>query len=121
MAKKILIIEDEKALVKSLELALKDNYKVLTAASGKEGLQKAKKEKPDLILLDILLPDKNGTEVLKAIKTDEDIEDIPVIVLTNLGDRITISKIFEAGGKEYIVKSDWGLFEIAKKIKASLP
>ncbi|MFA6410118.1 MAG: response regulator [Candidatus Buchananbacteria bacterium] len=120
MLKKILIIEDEKALVKNLELALSDSYKIITADTGKEGLKKAKKEKPDLILLDVMLPDTTGFEILPELKKDKVLELIPVIVLTNLGDAQTVSNILAAGGKEYLIKSDWSIDEIVKKIKNTL-
>jgi DNA-binding response OmpR family regulator len=118
--KKILIIEDEVALVKSLDFALKDNYQVLPAITGKEGLVKAKREKPDLVLLDIILPDVDGLEVLSNLKADKTTDDIPVIVLTNLGDSTTISKILSAGGKEYLIKADWSIADIVKKIQATI-
>jgi len=120
MAKKILIIEDEQALIKNLELALRDEFEVLTATTGGEGLKKAKTQKPDLILLDVMLPDKDGDEILKELKKDKATDDIPVVVMTNLGNRETISKILDAGGKEYIVKSDWSIGQVVEKIKANL-
>lgn len=120
MAKKVLIIEDEEALVRSLQLALEDSYEVLVAASGKEGLAKAQKELPDLIILDIMLPDINGLDVLKQLKKDKKTDDIAVIVATNLGDQETISKIFAAGGNEYMVKSDWKIEEIVRKVIATI-
>jgi len=118
--KKILIIEDEQALIKNLELALRDEFEVLAATTGGEGIKKAKTEKPDLILLDIMLPDQDGDEVLKELKKGKETDDIPVIIMTNLGNRETISKILDAGGKEYIVKSDWSIGQIVEKIKANL-
>ena len=118
--KKILIIEDEKDLIKNLGFALGPDCEVLSATSGKEGFRKAKKEIPDLILLDLMLPDADGAEILKELKTDEDTNAIPVVVLTNLSDKETVSKIIAAGGKEYLVKADWSINEVVNKIKASL-
>ncbi|MFA5022599.1 MAG: response regulator [Patescibacteria group bacterium] len=118
--KTILIIEDEKALIKNLELALAKDFKILSATTGDEGLKKAKKEKPDLVLLDIMLPDTNGFEILKDLKKEKSTEAIPVIILTNLGDAQTVSNILAAGGKEYLVKADWSIDEIAEKIKTTL-
>jgi DNA-binding response OmpR family regulator len=117
---KILIIEDEKALIKNLELALEEDYEILSAITGQEGLRKAKKEKPDLILLDVMLPDMDGMEVLKNLRIDEETDDIPIIVLTNLGDKETISRIIQSGGKEYLVKADWSIDDIVNKIKTTL-
>jgi len=118
MAKKILIIEDEKALIKNLELALGQEYEVLSAITGREGLNKAKSAQPDLILLDIMLPDIDGIEVLKQLKVNKATDDIPVIVLTNLSDQQTISRILANGGKEYLVKADWSIDDLVTKIQS---
>lgn len=120
MAKKVLLIEDEEALVKSLQIALEDRYEVLVALNGKEGFAKAQKEQPDLIILDIMLPDINGLDVLRQLQEDKKTEEIEVIVATNLGDQETISKILAAGGKEYIVKSDWKMEDIVKKVTKTI-
>ena len=120
MPKKILIIEDEPALIKNLEMALKSDYEVSAAVNGQEGLRKAKGETPDLILLDVMLPDTDGIEILKKLKADKKTDDIPVIVLTNLSDKETVSKILAAGGKEYLVKADWNINDIVEKIKSLL-
>ncbi|NUM25609.1 MAG: response regulator [Candidatus Buchananbacteria bacterium] len=120
MAQKILIIEDEESLMKNLKLAIDGDYKISTSMSGVEGLAKAKKELPDLILLDIMLPDMNGIEILQALKADEKTDSIPVIVMTNLSDQGTVSQILAAGGKEYLVKSDWSIDDIVKKVEETL-
>lgn len=118
MKKKLLIIEDEPALVKGLEMALGEEHEVLIASTAAEGLKQAKKELPDLILLDILLPDKNGLDVLQDLKANEKTDDIPILVLTNLGDSETVSKIIAAGGREYLVKSDWKIDDVVKKVES---
>ena len=117
---KILIIEDEEFLMKNLQLALAEDFEVIGSANGREGLNKAKQENPDLILLDIVLPDLDGIEVLKVLKADNQTDDIPVIVLTNLSDQATISKILDVGGTEYLVKSDWTIDEVVTKVKQVL-
>ena len=119
-SKKILIIEDEPALIKNLEMALKPDCEVFAAVNGQEGLRKAKGEIPDLILLDVMLPDTDGIAILKKLKADKKTDDIPVIVLTNLGDQETVSRILAAGGKEYLVKADWNINDIVEKIKSLL-
>ncbi len=117
---KILIIEDDQFLAKILARALEYNkHEVSLAASGRGGLAKAQAQ-PDLIVLDIMLPDSDGIEILKKLKADEKTNGIPVIVLTNLGDKETISRILDAGGKEYLLKADWSLDEVVKKIEANL-
>lgn len=113
--KKILIVEDEQALRRHYDMVLSKDYKLDFAVTGKEGLKKSEEE-PDLIMLDINLPEISGVEILKKIKTNENTQDIPVLVLTNLSDEDTVSKIIKAGGKEYMVKTDWSVEDIAKKI-----
>ena len=81
---------------------------------------KAKKEKPDLILLDILLPDMDGIAILQELKKDHLTELIPVIVLTNLSDQTTISKILSVGGTAYLIKADWSISDIIKKIEQTI-
>ena len=117
---KILIVEDEEFLAKMLSRAWKEKkHEVVLASSGEEALRKVK-EKPDFILLDVMLPDVDGVEILKQIKTDKETKDIPIIVSTNLGGEDTVSKIVQAGGTEYIVKSDWSIDDIVKKIEEKL-
>lgn len=116
MAKKILIIEDEPSLAKNLQLALELEYEVFVSNTGKDGLTMAQVKKPDLILLDIMLPDMDGIEILKKLKSDENTNDIAVVISTNLADKAVVSRILAAGGREYIVKTDWSLDDIVKKI-----
>ncbi|OGY52073.1 MAG: hypothetical protein A3J59_04115 [Candidatus Buchananbacteria bacterium RIFCSPHIGHO2_02_FULL_56_16] len=118
--KKILIIEDEMALVNNLALALSDDFEVASATTADEGLRKACKELPDLILLDLMLPDRSGIEVLRQLKGDPKTDDIKVVVLTNLSGGDIISQILAAGGKEYIVKADWSIAEVVEKIKKAI-
>ena len=120
MSKKILIIEDEEALVKNLELALKDDFEVKSSQLGKEGLKLVSKFQPDLILLDIMLPDTTGSDILQELKKKKETELIHVIVLTNLADSQTVSNILAAGGRDYLVKADWSIQDIVSKIKESL-
>ncbi|OGY46878.1 MAG: hypothetical protein A2840_00505 [Candidatus Buchananbacteria bacterium RIFCSPHIGHO2_01_FULL_47_11b] len=116
---KILLVEDEPALVKNLQLALK-KHKLLVATTGADGVRRATESLPDLILLDFMLPDKTGAEVIRELKANEKTNDIPVIVLTNLSDQETVSKILAAGGREYLVKTDWSLDQLVEKIEATL-
>lgn len=117
---KILIIEDDEFLAKMLNRALEDNkHEVVLATTGAEGLRKAQ-EKPDFILLDIMLPDTDGVTVLKKLKENPETADIPVVVSTNLGDEVTVGSIMDAGGKEYIIKSDWSINDVVKKIEENI-
>lgn len=119
--KKILIIEDEASLQKALSEFLADEkFAVVNAMDGEEGITLAKKEQPDLILLDIVLPKKDGYEVLEELKQDENTKRIPVILLTNLESPEDIEKAFEKGASTYLVKSNYKMEDIVKKIKETL-
>ena len=121
MDKKILIIEDESTLNKAIaDYLAAENFQALSALDGEVGLEMAKKEIPDLILLDIILPKKDGYEVLDELKKDEKTKDIPVILLTNLESQEDIVKAFEKGATTYLVKSDYKLQDVVKKIKTAL-
>lgn len=115
---KILIVEDEATLQKTLqEVLTAEGYSALSALDGQRGFEMAKEEIPDLILLDIILPKMDGFEVLKALKDDETTKFIPVIILTNLGDLNDIQKALDLGATTYLVKADFSLEDVLKKIK----
>ena len=119
--KKILVIEDEATLQKALnEVLSEEGYEVISSLDGLKGLELAKKETPDLILLDIILPKMDGFEVLKRIKEDDKISEIPVIILTNLSDINDIQKALDLGATTYLVKADFHLEDVLKKIKKVL-
>lgn len=118
---KILFVEDEPSLQKAIsEVLAQEGYKVLGAADGEEGLNLAKKEKPNLILLDLILPKKDGFEVLKELKADNELKDIPVIVLTNLEGVGDVEKALEIGATTYLVKTNYKLEDVVSKIKETL-
>ena len=117
--KKILLIEDEGALQKSLgDTFREDGFEVLSALDGETGERLAKSEKPDLIILDLILPQKDGLEVFQALKDDPATRNIPVVVLTNLERIEHVEKVLEMGAKTYLVKSNYTLKEILEKIKS---
>ena len=119
--KKVLIIEDEATLQKALqEILTAENYNVLSALDGSRGLEMAREENPDLILLDIILPKMDGFEVLKELKSEEKTESIPVIILTNLSDISDIQKALDLGATTYLVKADFSLEDVIKKVKDTL-
>ena len=83
MSKKVLVIDDDKMIVELVKAALaKKNFEVLVAENGSVGLEKAKSSSPDLIMLDLIIPDKNGFEILAELKQDEELNTIPVVVIT---------------------------------------
>lgn len=116
--KSILIVDDEEDLRGVLEQKFIDEgFVVYTAKNGKEALDVALKQKPDMIVLDIVMPEMNGFEMLSALQKDEWGKDVPVIFLTNSSSLETISKAVEFSSAEYIVKTDIGLDEIVKRVK----
>ena len=105
MAKKILVVDDEPSTLKFLENRLtKEGYDVITAEDGVTGIAHAEKEKPDLILLDIVLPDINGFQTCRSLKSNQQTKDIPVIVCTNKLDTIDADEARESGADEFIEK-----------------
>lgn len=119
--KRILFIEDEAALQKTFSDILKsEGFEVISALNGESGLSLMKREKPDLVLLDLILPKIHGLDVLKKMKQDESIKNIPVIVLTNVESIEEIDKALELGATTYLVKSDYSLEEVIAKIKKAL-
>jgi chemosensory pili system protein ChpA (sensor histidine kinase/response regulator) len=104
---KILIVEDDTLLSKMYySIFTSENYQVDTAINGEEGLEKARAGKPALILLDIMMPKLNGMEVLKKLKADPDVKNIPVVVLTNLAGDADIQTALNMGAVRYIIKSE---------------
>ena len=119
--KTVLIIEDEQTLLKLLQKAFeKEDIKTLIALDGEKGINLARKEKPDLILLDIILPKKSGFDVLEELKADAETKNIPVVVLTNLSEVVDVEKVLELGAVTYLVKSSYKLEEIVEKVKDML-
>ena len=117
MAKKILVIEDDKFLRELIvRKLLKSDYDVYEAADGEEGLKKIKEERPDLVLLDLVLPSIDGFDVLARIKEDSNIKSIPVIILSNLGQREDLEKALKLGAADYLVKANFTPGEIINKI-----
>lgn len=105
MGKKILVVDDEKDILKLLGHNLgKAGFNVICASDGPEGLDCARKDLPDLIILDIMLPNMEGTEVLKSLKKDSLTENIPVIMLTAKGEELDRVVGLELGADDYIIK-----------------
>ena len=119
--KKILFIEDEESLQRAMGSMLEQKkMQILKALNGEDGLNIAKKETPDLILLDLILPKKNGFEVLGELKKDPGTKDIPIIVLTNLEGSSDIERALALGATTYLVKANYALEDIMMKIESVL-
>lgn len=121
MAKTILFIEDEAALQKALTQFLsQEGYEAISALDGESGLALAREKKPDLILLDLIIPKKDGFAVLEELKKDESTKQIPVIILSNLEGSAEVGKALELGAETYLVKTNYSLQEVTDKIKSLL-
>lgn len=119
MNNKVLIIEDEEILVKILEQKFRDGgFLVETAGDGEVALPMTKEFLPDIIVLDLLLPKKHGFDVLKELKLDQGLKDIPVIILSNLGQEAEIKKGMELGAADYLVKAQNPIKAVIEKVKS---
>lgn len=118
---KILIIEDDKFLRELIARKLTgENFEIAEAVDGENGLKMVKEEKPDLILLDLILPGIDGFEVLAKMKEDPALASIPVIILSNLGQREDVERGLKLGAVDYLVKAHFTPNEIIAKVKAIL-
>lgn len=121
MAQKVLLIEDEEALRHVLSKKLeKEGYEVILAEDGEVGMEKLRSEKPDMILLDIMLPKKDGYQVIDEIHADEELRKTPVLVISNSGQPVELERIMEKGACGYIVKADFTPEEVIEKMRACL-
>jgi DNA-binding response OmpR family regulator len=117
--KDILIVEDEPFVVNVYKTKLsKEGFNVHVAEDGERGWQIAQEVKPDLILLDLILPKMNGFGVLENLKSSEELKTIPVLILSNLGQQSDIQKGLDLGAEDYLVKSDTSLKEVLEKIES---
>ena len=117
-SKKIVIVEDDAILLKALNLELLSNgFEVLSAINGESGLVLIKKEKPDMILLDLIMPKMGGFEVLEVLKNDKQLSKIPVIVLSNLSQKADIEKAKNLGAVDFYEKAITDLNKLVEKIK----
>lgn len=118
---KILLIEDDSFLLSMYTTKFElENFEVVASEDGEKGIKMAAKEKPDIILLDIILPKKDGFEVLKEIKSNEELKNIPVILLTNLSQKSDIDKGLNLGAVDYLIKAHFMPSEVVEKIKKIL-
>lgn len=116
--KKIMIVEDDSFVMDIYQTKLsQEGYEVLSAENGAEAIKKLEKEIPDLVLLDIIMPYVDGLQVLRKIKADEKLKNIPVILLTNLSQKENINEGLGLGADDYLIKSHFTPSEVLEKIK----
>jgi len=117
----ILLIEDEEVLANMYETKFKnEGFRIRKALDGEAGLKMVAEEKPELILLDIIMPKLDGFSVLKRLKANEATKDIPVVLLTNLGQNEDVDKGQKLGAVGYLVKANLTPSEVVKKVKEFL-
>lgn len=119
--KKILFIEDESALQRAAtQILAEQGYQTFSALDGETGIELAKKELPDIILLDLILPRKNGFEVMTELKQHASTSHIPIIILTNMEENKDVERAIALGATTYLVKTNYKLEEVVEKIKEIL-
>jgi len=117
MPKKILLVEDEELIIDLLTKKLeREGYQVSIAKDGEEGLSMMKDEKPDLILLDIVMPKMGGFEVMEEMQKDEEFKKIPVIVISNSGQPVELDRAKKLGAKDWLIKTEFDPREVINKV-----
>lgn len=117
MAKKILLIEDEQLMIELLEKRLiREGYEVAVARDGVVGLKKMKEVKPDLVLLDIIMPKMGGFEVMETMSEDEELKKIPIIVISNSGQPVELDRAKRLGAKDWLIKTEFDPQEVIDKV-----
>ena len=117
----VLLVEDDVFLSSIYQKKFEmEGFKVTPVDNGEKVLAEAKKKKPHIILLDVLLPKRDGFSVLAQLKADAEVKDVPVILLTNLGQKDDVEKGLEAGAVDYLIKAHFKPSEIVDKVKKIL-
>jgi len=121
MMKKILLVEDDPFLIEIYSTKLKEaGFQVDTAEDGDTALRKVKENLPELMLLDVVLPNFNGWEILRKIKEDKEIKSVKVVILSNLGEKEEIEKGINLGATKYLVKAHYTPSEVITEVKKIL-
>jgi two-component system, OmpR family, alkaline phosphatase synthesis response regulator PhoP len=117
MAKKILLVEDEEIMIKILQRKMEnEGFEVTVTRDGREGLESMKKTAPDIVLLDIIMPNKGGFEVLEDMVADENLKNIPVIIISNSGQPVELDRAKKLGVCDWLVKTNFDPQEVADKV-----
>lgn len=117
----VLIVEDQFSMAEALSLKLKKDFDVLVANDGEEGLNIALKKKPDLVMLDIMMPKMDGLTVMNKIREDDKWgADVPLIMLTNISDPTHVAEAAKVGVYDFLVKTDWKLEDVVRIVKEKI-
>lgn len=121
MAKKILLVEDEKIMINLLEKKLtQEGYDVRVAVNGEEGLKAMREEKPDIVLLDIIMPKMGGFEVMEEMGKDPVLKEIPIVIISNSGQPVELDKAKELGAKDWLIKTEFDPQEVVEKVEKQI-
>jgi DNA-binding response OmpR family regulator len=117
----ILLVEDDKFIARAYKDGLeRAGFEVYVVTSGLEAIDKTREHNPDLMLLDLILPGKNGFEILEELRMTDEFRTLPVVVLSNLGQDTDIQKAKNLGALDYLVKTDYSMKEVIERLKAHL-
>jgi adenylate cyclase len=117
MAKTVLIVEDEQSMLRALKNKLEHaGYTVHGANDGEEALVSIRSSKPDLVLLDLIMPKMDGISVLRQMKGDEALRSVPVVILTNLSSGDKVAEAMQLGTFDFLVKANYSLDDVLKKV-----
>ncbi len=122
MSKKILIFEDDAFLSDAYKLKLSTNkdWQSVVVANGEGALARVQQEKPDIIILDIVMPKVSGLDVLKQLKADASTQNIPVIIASNIGQKVTVDQAMKLGAADYFIKSEATIGDLLEKCRKYL-
>jgi len=120
--KKILLVENEEIMIGLLQKKLtNEGYEVSVARDGEEGLKAMREVRPDLVLLDIIMPKMGGFEVMEEMNKDKELKKIPVIVISNSGQPVELDKAQKLGAKDWLIKTEFDPQEVIDKVKKQVP
>jgi len=121
MKKKILIIEDEEIMCSLLRGRLaNEGYDVRVAKDGEDGLRAMREDKPDLVLLDIIMPKKDGFEVMAEMKNDKNLHNVPIVIISNSGQPVELNKARDLGAKDWLIKTEFDPIDVLEKVKKQI-
>ena len=116
--RKVLIVEDDKFLLRAYTTRMKkEGFEILEANDGNEAMEQVKNNTPDVILLDIIMPNKDGFAFLEELRADEEHKDIPVFIISNLGQAADIQRAKDLGIEDYFVKADIAIADVVEVVE----